>query len=345
MKIKNKEALFATVNFISVKIFSSALQSMTDIGKNSTWLFFLINASFSAVMFLIIYAFYKKGGERDIFEVLPPFFKKILGIISAFYFIISATLMLDILIRGVIRNFMIESPALFVSVFFIVPVIYGARSGIRNNVALSMIIAPVLSFAVVVGVMLLPYGDTSNFFPLLGNNDFYLKAIYGFNFFSDFYIFILMMPHLEKKEKALKTGLAGILLSFLISLIVILFTTYTIPQNAGFFSPFYYAVTFLSGSRSSVNFVKIFKLCFLLNFFLYFSTAVSFASNCLKKGFSLKYEKVLIPMLTAFILLLLRLDTGEDTINIYNGFMKYAFIIFPIIPALSYIFGKKEKVT
>ena len=49
------------VNFISVKIFTYSLQSMINFGKNSTWLFFTINTAFTALMFLIVYALYKKA--------------------------------------------------------------------------------------------------------------------------------------------------------------------------------------------------------------------------------------------------------------------------------------------
>ena len=199
MKIKNKEALFMAVNFVSVKIFTYSLQSMINFGKNSTWLFFTINTAFTALMFLIVYALYKKGGERDMFLVLPPFFRKCAGVISAGYFLISSALMLDVLIRGVIRSFMPESPSVFVAVFFITALIFGAKSGLKNNISLAMAISPILSFVIIVAVMLLPYGDFSNFFPILGNNDFYLPAIWGFNFFSDFFAFILIMHYIEEK--------------------------------------------------------------------------------------------------------------------------------------------------
>lgn len=343
MKINNKEALFMAVNFITVKIFTCSLQSMISIGKNSTWLFFSINTAFTVLMFLIVYALFKRSGGKDMFFVLPPFFRKCAGIFLAGYFLISSALMLDILIRSIIRSFMAESPAVFVAVFFVIAIVFGAKSGLKNNISLAVTVAPVLCFVIVVAVMLLPYGDFSNFFPMLGNNDFYIPALWGFNFFSDFLVFVLIMPYLEEKEKALKVGLSAILITFLTVITVILAITYTIPSEAEFFSPFYYAVTFLSGSRSSVNFVKIFKLCFLLNFFLYFSTAVSFATECLKRGFSLKYEKELIMLFVSLILVILKLDKGDNVITIYNGFMKYAFAVFPLMPILAYGFYKKGK--
>ena len=343
MKIKNREALFLTVNFVTVKILTASLEIITNIGKSAAWLVFLINTAVSIIMFLAIYTLYKKSGSKDIFLCLPSFLKKAVGVTSAFYFIVSASFMLDILIKGVIRSFMPESPELFISVFFITAIIFAARSGMKNVISLSMGITPVLSFVILLSVMLLPYSDFNNLFPVLAENNFYLSGVLFLNFFSDFFLFILMMPYLENKDKALKTGLTAILISFLISLIIILSSTLTIPYEAGLFSPFYYMASFLSGSRSAVNFVKILKLCFLLNFFLYFATSVSFSAESLKRSFSLKYEKELTILLSLILLLLLNPIGEGDVLSMYEKFMKYSFVIFPLVPLLVYAFARKEK--
>ncbi len=343
MKIKNREALFLTVNFMTVKIFTSSLEIITNMGKNAAWLLFSINTAVSILMFLVIYALYKKSGSRDIFTCLPSFFKKAAGLLSACYFIVSASLILGILIKGVIRGFMPESPRLFISVFFVAALIFAVKSGIENVISLSVGITPVLSFVILVSVMLLPYSDFTNLFPVFSENNFYLSGIFFLNFFSDFFLFILMMPYLEDREKTLKTGLWAIVITFLISLVVILSSTLTIPHKAGFFSPFYYMVSFLTGSRSAVNFVKILKLCFLLNFFLYFSTAVSFSVESLKRSFSLKYEKELTLLMSSFLLLLLTPIADTDMLLLYEGLMKYSFILFPALPLLIYLFARKEK--
>ncbi len=342
MKIKNREAIFSTVNFVSVKIFTLSLQSMTNISGNAVWLFFTVNTLFSALMFTLIYFFYKKSGYKDIFLCLPPFFRKVLGIILAGYFVVSSALMLDVLIKSVIKTFMPSSPTLFIAVFFIPAIIYAAMKGIKSNVSLALIIAPVLSFVIVVFTVLLPYSDFTNLFPILGSNDFYLKAFWGFNFFSDFLIFVLMMPYLEHREKALKTGLTAIFVTAFLCLLVIFSYVITIPSKVRFFSPFYYMVSFLAGSRSAVNFVKILKLSFLLNFFLYFSTAIAFGAECLKKGFSLKYEKETVPLLALCLLLITEIGFGKNVITVYDEFLKYSFILFPAAFLFVYIFTKKE---
>ena len=342
MKIKNREALFLTVNFMTVKIFTASLEFILNMGKSAAWLVFSINTAVSIIMFLAIYALYKKSGNKDIFSCLPAFLKKPAGIFAAFYFIISAGLMLDILIKGVIRSFMPESPVLFIAVFFVTAIIFAVRSGIKNVISLSMGITPVLSFVILVSVMLLPNSDFNNLFPILGGYGFYLNASFCLNFFSDFFLFIMMMPYLENKDRTLKTGIMAILITFAVSLLVIISATITIPSEAGFFSPFYYMVSFLSGSRSAVNFVKILKFCFLINFFLYFSTALSFSAESLKRSFSLKYEKELTLLLSSILLLLLTPVGDENVLYLYRLFMKYSFIIFPVLPLLIYIFARKE---
>ena len=155
MKIKNREAVFLTINFMTVKIFTSSLEIITNTGKSAAWLLFLINTAVSITEFLIIYALYKKSGSREIFSCLPSFLKKAAGVFSAVYFLVSASLMLDILIKGVIRSFMPESPELFISFFFITAIIFAARSGLENIISLSMGITPLLCFVILVFVVLL----------------------------------------------------------------------------------------------------------------------------------------------------------------------------------------------
>ncbi len=343
MKIKNKTLLFATVNFTTVKIFAFASQSIVSIGKNSAWIVVLLNTLISALSFFIIYSLYNKKGKKDIFNLCNPFFRKIISLLIFSYLIFTAGITLKFLIQGVIRNFMPESPSLFIAAFFIIPVIYGAGRGINSNLSLSLIISPILAFTIIVSIVMLPYYDFTNLFPLLGENNFYIKSLYAFNIFSDFLPFILLMPYLENKEKTLKSGLWAIFISGAICLLVVICQILSIPLEQEVFSPFYYMVTFLSGSRSPINFVKIFKLIFLFNFLLYFSTAVSLAIYSLKKGFSIKYENKLAGACALLVLLIQEaLYEPSVFICIYNEVFKYSFIIFPLMPLLSYAFYKRK---
>ncbi len=343
MKIKNKTLLFATVNFVTVKIFTFTSQSIIDAGQNSAWIMVILNTFINAFLFYIIYRLFLRSGKKDIFSIMTPFLRKTFSVLVFSYFIFTAGITLRLLIQGVIRNFMPESPSLFISSFFIIAIIYGATKGINSNLSLSLVIAPLLAFTIIVSVVMLPYYDFTNLFPILGENNFYIKSIYAFNYFSDFLIFILLMPYIENKGNFLKTGLWAIFVSGAVCLLVVLCQILSIPLEKEVFSPFYYMVTFLSGSRSPINFVKIFKLLFLFNFLLYFSTATALATYTLKRGFSIKYEKKLVGVCALLILLTEEVLQGSCVfLDVYTVFYKYSFIIFPLIPLLSYAFTKKK---
>lgn len=344
MNIKNRTLLFATVNFVCAKIFTYAPQSFVNSGKNSAWIMVVLNTAFSAFLFYIIFKLFEKSGNKDFLLCLNMPIRKFFTVLIFIYLLFSSAVMLRLLIQGVVKNFMPESPSLFIASFFIIPLLYAADKGINSNLSLSLIISPILAFIIVVAIVMLPYYDFSNLFPLLGKNDFYLKSFYAFNYFSDFIIFILLMPYLENKEKALKTGLGAIFVSGALCLLLVLCQILSIPKEREIFSPFYYIVTFLSGSRSPINFVKILKLIFLFNFLLYFSTSVSLAAFTAKKGFGIKYEEKLTGICAVIILLLEELlNTPSGFLNIYKNVYKYSFFVFPMIPLISYIFAKKRR--
>ncbi len=347
MKIKKTEAVCFTVNFIAAKLFVSAPGAFINIGKNAAWLSVLINAAAAYLSFLLIYFLYKKSGKREMLSCLPPFLRKIAGIIITFYLTVSSGMSLALLIRGVIRTFMPETPSFLISVLFLISTLYAAKKGILANVRLSVLTAPLLLIIPIVAVALIPHVEITNLFPILGDGDFYLSSLFGFNFFADFIVFYLIMPYFENEKDAFAAGNAVIGISTALSLTVVLLSTLTIPYQANFVSHFYQMLTFMAGSNSVINVIKVFKLVFLINFFLYISGAAAFASHTLEKSFDLKYSES-----TVFILSLLIIMTEEISYKTvtqpeaYGKFMSLAFIVFPLTALIAYLIGgrfKREK--
>lgn len=259
----------------------------------------------------------------------------------ATYLIISAGFTLDFAIKGVAKSFLPQSPTLFVALFFLVAIIFTSRRGVKENVGVSIIFAPFLSIIFAVFIIMLPYYDFTNIFPLLSTNNFYLSSIYSFSYFADFIIFILIMPHLEE-EKEFKTGFWAILISYILALLVVITVTLSIPLEVKLFSPFYHIVTFLAGSRSSINIIKMLKLIFIPNILLYLSTAVAFSENVLEKAFNIKKRGNLTLTLCLIVLFVAEFPYGKfDVTNVYSVFMMISVFVFPLLPFLSYLRSKR----
>ncbi len=343
MKITKRQAVFATVNFICAKLFIFAPQRIIDIGKNASWITVIINTLITLTAFLLIYYFYKKSGMKDMFSLMPPFLRATVSFFAALYFIITAALSLNTLIKGVIRSFMSESPSLFIVAFFVVAVFYGAKKGIKANIEISMIFAPLLLIIGAVFIYLIPYFDFTNFFPLLSDNNFYLPSMFGFNFFSDFFIFFFMMPYLDDKKEGLKAGIESVVISSILYFIVVTLDIMTIPYEARFISPYYQMTTFMAGSNGVISVIKMFKLVFLLNFILYLSTAASFASHSLKVGFNLKNSERTAEIVTILILLIEQMKYSDMGISkVYSFVYSYSWIVFPLIPLITYVFFRRR---
>ena len=347
MKIKKTEAVCFLVNFITAKLFVSAPGAFINIGKNAAWLSVIINTAAAYFSFLIIHYFYKKCGKKDMLLCLPPFLRRISGIIIAMYLLISAGMTLALLIRGVVRTFMPETPSFLISLLFLISTVYAAKKGIAANVRLSVLTAPLLCIIPIVAAALIPHVEITNLFPLLGDGDFYFSSLFGFGFFSDLIVYYLIVPYLENEKDAFAVGNISVGISAALCLLVVLPSTLTIPYQANFVSHFYQMLTFMAGSNSVINIIKIFKLVFLINFFLYISGAAAFAGHTLKKSFDLQYSEGVIFILSLLIIMTEEMSyktmTGPEA---YEKFMSLAFIVFPLTVITAYLFGgrfKREK--
>lgn len=344
MKIKKTEAVFAAVNFICVKLFITAPQCFINIGKNAAWIAVLINATAAFLAFLAIYGLYVKSGRADLFSVMPKPLRYIAGILIVLYFVLTSGISLALLIRGVIRTFMPKTPSVFISALFAAATIYASSKGVKANIRLSMLFAPLLLIIAAAALSLIPHLDFTNLFPLLGDNNFYLPSLFGFNFFSDFIVFFVMMPYFDNKRDVLLSGGITIGVSALLCMIMVLGDSLTIPYTAKFVSPFYQMLTFMAESNSAVDILKIFKLAFLLNFFLYMSSSAAFAADTLRRAFNLKYAEKTVWILTVLMLLTEEIKYRTMTLpEVYSNIMEWTFLIFPLIPFLGYLLGRRKK--
>lgn len=343
MQIKKSEAIFAAVNFLCVKLFITAPQCFVDIGKNAAWISVCINAAAAFGAFLLIYFLYVKSGKRDMLSVMPRWMKGFAGMLTALYFVVTAGISTAILIRGVIRTFMPETPAFLLLAAVGAVVIYASSKGVKANIQLSMVITPLILLLVIVSAALIPHMEPSNLFPILGDGNFYLASAFGFNFFSDFIVFYLMVPYMKEKKDVLGAGCITLSVTAALALIAVVTDTLTIPYGARFVSPFYQMMTFMAGSNSVISLIKIFKLIFLLNFFLYLSSAMAFAAHTLEKSLSLKYPEKTVWFLTLCTLTVAEIQYGNLTLpEVYSAVFSAGFVIFPLIPLCAYIFRRRK---
>lgn len=343
MRLKKTEVIFAAVNFMCVKLFLTAPQCYVDIGKNAAWIAVIINAVTAFLSFLLVYFLYVKSGKLDFFAVMPPLFKMTVGLLITAYFVITSGVSMAVLIRGVIRTFMPETPTFLLSAIFAAVMIYAASKGIKANIRLSMIITPLLGLLVLVSLSLIPHMEITRLFPLLGDNNFYFTSMFGYNFFSDFIVFYLMIPYMKNKKEVFSTGALIIVFSALLTLMAVVSDVLTIPYTAKFISPFYQIMTFMAGSNSIISIIKIFKLLFLINFFLYLSSSAAFAAHTLEKTFDLKYPEKTVWTVALLTVAISQIQYKTMTLSeVYGRIFSWTFVIFPLIPTVAYLFGRRK---
>lgn len=344
MRLKRSEAIAALVNFMSAKLFIIAPQCFSDIAKNSAHISVLLHIFSTLLAFLLIHWVMKKRGINDLFSSLGAPVRMLGSLLVAAYLILSAGLTMELIIVGVIRTFMPQSPSVFIAAFFVVGVLYSAGKGLMANIRLAKVFAPLLSIIAIIGVLLLPYYEFTNLFPLLGENNFYLASFYGFNFFADLILLYLILPHLEREKDAFRVGLSSILISGALCFLVAIEKVLSMPSEVKYFSPFYQMITFMAGSVSAAGIVKVFKLIFIFNVFLYLSTAMAAGAEVLKKGFRLQHEEQLAPIFTFLMLMVAERHFRQVELSgAYSGVMRLAFIVFPLVPLVFCLLRKRVK--
>ncbi len=142
----------------------------------------------------------------------------------------------------------------------------------------------------------------------------------------------------------MKTGCIALGISTALCLTAVILSTLVMPCEAKFASPFYQMLTFMAGSSGFVSVIKVLKLAFLINFFLYLSSSAAYAVYALEKSFALKYSKELSWLVTSLMILVEEMQFRTLTLpEVYKEIMEKTFIVFPLLPLTAYILGGRRR--
>jgi len=196
--------------------------------KNDAWLAILLGGTGGALLMGIYAAIASLNPSKTLVDILKEKMGKVIGnmfaVLYIWYFIHLASL--------VFRNFgefictvtFPETPMVVVIGLFAVILVYAINSGIEVIGRLSELLVPVIPLVVlIISLSLITVHDFTAFLPILENGITpVLNAAFGFiSFpFGETIAFLMLFPHLNKKEKLKKVVFVSAAVSTLLGIIL-----------------------------------------------------------------------------------------------------------------------------
>ena len=295
------------VNGLLLNIPSSFLQNA------STGLFLnTIYITILAIIFaVIINRLFKPFDSRDILDVSEYLggkpLKIIVGVLFLCFFILIISTLVRFMSHALGLVYFNTAPIAFILLFFLVPVVYINKLGLKAIARINTIILPLTIIGIVlIALSLWSTIDFNNLFPILGYglNETFLIGTSNIVVFATFTFLYLLPPFVKeyesyKKISIIATVLSGIYLIFTSTLLLVVFPYIT--HSNEIMSNFLLARLVQYG-----DFIQRIDALFIFSWILatlsYLSITFFFTLSILKKLLTIKKETELAPSLGLIIL-------------------------------------------
>lgn len=227
VKISSIQLSFLIMGFI---FGSTAILNQATPARQDAWLAYIIGWAGGFILIGMYSYISVLNPSKTLIEILKDIFGKYLGGIIAllyiWYFIHLAGLILRNFGEYTVTAIYPETPMLFIMICFVLVIAYAVKNGlevIARVGELFMLFLPIISLLVF--FLLISRYDLNNLFPFLERGfKPVLKASFGvLSFpFGETVVFLMLFPHLNKRENIVKVSYLSIAIMGIIILIIIL---------------------------------------------------------------------------------------------------------------------------
>ncbi len=260
------------------------------------------------IFFLILYKLYKKFKNQDILDVSEfaggKALKYITGVLIIFYVFSSALVTLSEYNEEIRNVLFLEAPSAFITIMFGITILLASFIGIKGIFRASTIIAPLIIIGLITILLSLHSNiDLTNFFPILGNDisSTFIKGGLSFGRYESLALLLLIVPNIKELGKtSLK---AFLVVTFLIILsFFLIFGIIQYPSITENNLPLFEISRLISYGRFIERVESIIVLLSLINVCIYLSLGITLIANVIKKLFTIKYFKRIIPSLVVLLM-------------------------------------------
>ena len=320
--------------------------------KNDAWLAILLGGTGGALLMGIYAAIASLNPLKTLVDILKEKMGKVIGnmfaVLYIWYFIHLASL--------VFRNFgefictvtFPETPMVVVIGLFAVILVYAINSGIEVIGRLSELLVPVIPLVVlIISLSLITVHDFTAFLPILENGITpVLNAAFGFiSFpFGETIAFLMLFPHLNKKEKLKKVVFVSAAVSTLLGIILFFRDIFVLGSDLMARSTFIPHLTSLL--IPGLNVEPLVDINLLIGGGVKISVCIYAAAKALSQIAGIGYYRKLTGAISTFCVVL-SIWVYENVLEMFNWAEKvwlYYSIPFQIIvPLLLLLLSLREK--
>jgi len=207
--------------------------------KNDAWLAMLLGGAGGVLLMGIYAAIASLNPSKTLVDILRERMGKVAGNIVAvlyiWYFIHLASLVLRNFGEFICTVTYPETPIVVVIGLFAVVLLYAVNSGIEVIGRISELLVPVIPLVVlIISLSLITVHDFTAFLPILENGIApVLKAAFGFIAFpfGETVAFLMLFPHLNKKERLTKIVVSSAIISTLLGIMVFFRDTFVLGSD------------------------------------------------------------------------------------------------------------------
>ncbi|MET1031030.1 GerAB/ArcD/ProY family transporter [Domibacillus tundrae] len=216
--------------FILIVLFELGSATFIPVGitaKQDIWLAILIGMAGGFCLFLIYYALYSYYPDIPLTEYGQKILGNVLGRILAFFYVLYFMYIAARVIRDfgemLVISFFPETPLFIVNFLMVLLIMYTVRKGIEVLARTGELLFPLIVFIFVIGLLLIILSgliDVGNLKPVLeGGSLRVMKTVFTETLyfpFGEVLVFAMILPYLNRPNKAKRFGLFALGLSGLI---------------------------------------------------------------------------------------------------------------------------------
>lgn len=348
------EAIALLINTIGSRVFLNFPRNLIENSGPAAWIELIYGTLLASIAFIIIEKLYAKFEGKDILDIAALAGGNAGRIITGSILIIQVIYINAIILREYTENMkivaLIISPVGFISAFFITGAVVAAYAGIEAIVRLHAISVPIISASyLLIQAGVLPYFDTSNFFPLLGNgaDKIFIKGFFTISTYTPIIVLFFIAPFLKyhKNFKAVGYGALAITSLFLTIGTVVYIGVYPYTTALEFFLPTYQLARMINFGRFFQRVESVFFIIWSMTALLYLGATLYILTYLFQKTFTLEYRK---PLILPFAVLLLNLSflppNSTSAIKLEGTYGYFGWMItFVMTTILLAIAGRRRK--
>lgn len=342
--LQRKKITSLIINAIAVKMLLTFPRSIVLNSGNAAWIQILYNFLAALLIFWLTAITYKY--KKNIIEAAEicggKWLKIVVGLMVIVILAINYLPVLKVFPETIQVILLQDMHSEVIMLIFIIVSIIGAYMGLESISTIHFLFLPIVGFMMIAFLLLLiPYYDLDNLFPIFGNGykSLFLNGTNSLSIFSDIILLNILLPYMENYNEFKKSGFRSITIGGIVA-VLIMFAyciVYPYPESENFILPVYQLTRVIHLSSFFSRFETFFQFAWTILILLYSSFYLYVISYVWQITFNLKsYKPILIPIVMCIFGVAATQGSIIDSID-NEGFLNY--IVYPFAFLLPLIFG------